>query len=401
MPQYRKPILSIESIATKTYLSGDVFPRPLSSPIIRSSTFAAKSSDELARNYMTKEVSGEFYQRFGHTSDLDLGKKMAALEGAEVATTFATGMAAISTSLLAHLPVGSHIVASEQIFEQTSAVLKWLSDERNVSVTFVDTRIVGDVASAVQPNTQVIYVETPSNPALWISDIGGIGEVAKSCGALLFVDSTFATPLVQQPISLGASLVLHSATKLISGHMDVMCGLAIGDRSVLEPIVGLKQLLGGIMDPQASWLIERSLRTLPVRAEKAFSTAHELAEYLDGTSRVKEVRYPMLKSYEGYEIASKQMSAGGSVVSFTLHGGSKSAKEFIDNLQIVQIASSLGGVETTIEIPNDLDWNDDAPAKDLIAIIDPGLIRLSVGLENSAELKADIDRALSLISSAL
>ena len=301
-------------------------------------------------------------------------------------------MAAISTALLAHLPRGSHVIAGEQIFAQTDEVLRWLQAGHGVEVTFVDTRDLEAVASALRANTRLIYLETPSNPTLRVTDIAAVCTLARKRGVMVFVDSTFATPMGQRPLNLGASLVLHSATKLLGGHMDVMGGVAAGATEVLKPICEMKRLLGGVLDPQASWLLLRGIKTLAVRSERVFASALALAELLQRSPVVGSLNYPLLPTHPDFEVASRQMSGGGGVVSFSLKGGPTAARRLLNSLRLIQIASSLGGVETLIEMPYDLDWygKDDLPLK----TVDPGLVRLSVGLEDIDDLTADLSQAL-------
>jgi methionine-gamma-lyase len=382
------------TLATRTYLDGEKQNRPLSTPISRGTIYTAPSAVEHARLY--REHTETFYQRFGHPGENELADKIAALEAAEAGLVFASGMAAISTSLLAHLPPGSHVIAAEQIFAQTEEILHWLQKGRGVDVTFLDTRDLDRVRAAFRPNTRLVYVESPSNPTLRVSDIAAICVLARERGALVFVDNTFATPMCQQPLALGASLVLHSATKLLGGHMDVMGGAAVGDADVLKPIAEMKRLLGGVLDPQASWLLLRGIKTLHVRAERVCASALAIAKLLQHAPAVRSVSYPLLPSHPDFEVASRQMSAGGGVVSFSLKGSSTAARRLLDSLNLIQIASSLGGVETVIEMPYDLDWVDVADSSAGVADRG-GLIRLSVGLEDLDEIRADLTEALDAL----
>jgi len=378
------------TLAVRTYLDGEKQNRPLSSSIVRGTAYTAPSVEEHARLY--HEGASTFYQRFGHPSEAALAEKVAALEGAESALVFASGMAAISTSLLAHLPPGSHVIAAEQIFAQTEELLRWLEDGRGVDITFIDVRDPQCVASAFRQNTRLVYLETPSNPMLRVTDIAAVSALARDHSVRVFVDSTFATPMSQRPLALGADLVLHSATKLLGGHMDVMGGVVAGAAEVLKPIYKMKRLLGGVLDPQASWLLLRGINTLHVRTERVFASAKALAELLQRSPAVECVHYPFLPTHPDFAVASRQMSAGGGVVSFSLKGGHAVARKMLNSLRLIQIATSLGGVETVIELPNDVDWHgkEDRPAE----TADRGLVRLSVGLEDLGELAADISQAL-------
>lgn len=391
MSQDQRSSMSAATLAVRTYLDGARKNRPLASSIVRGTIYTASSAEEHARLY--QEGAKTFYQRFGHPSEEELAEKVAALESAESALVFASGMAAISTTLLAHLTPGSHVIAGEQIFAQTDEVLRWLESGRGVEVTFVDTCDPRGVASALRPNTRLIYLETPCNPTLRVSDIAAVATLARERGVMVFVDSTFATPMTQKPLCLGASLVLHSATKLLGGHMDVMGGVVAGATEVLKPISEMKRLLGGVLDPQASWLFLRGIKTLAVRTERVFASARTLAEVLQRSPLVESLYYPHLPTHPDFEVASRQMSAGGGVITFSLKGGAVQARKLLNSLRLIQIASSLGGVETVIELPYDLDWY----GKDsLLEGETSGLIRLSVGLEDVAELTADLSQALKM-----
>jgi len=392
MSEDRRSGMSAATLAARTYLDGARKNRPLTSSIVRGTIYTAPSAEEHARLY--QEGANTFYQRFGHPSEEDLAEKVAALESAESALVFASGMAAISSALLAHLSPGAHVIAGEQIFAQTDEVLRWLASGRGVEVTFLDTRDLRAVASALRQNTRLIYLETPSNPTLRVSDVAAVSALARESGVMVFVDSTFATPMSQQPLRRGASLVLHSATKLLGGHMDVMGGVVAGAADVLKPIAEMKRLLGGVLDPQASWLLLRGIKTLAVRTERVFASARALAEVLQRSPLVESLYYPLLPTHPDFEVASRQMSAGGGVISFSLKAGPVQARKLLNSLRLIQIASSLGGVETVIELPYDLDWY----GKDslLVGAVNPGLIRLSVGLEDIEELTADLSQALRM-----
>lgn len=395
MGEARRSSMAAATLAVRTYLDGARKNRPLASSIVRGTIYTAPSAEEHARLY--QDGAKTFYQRFGHPSEEELAEKVAALENAESALVFASGMAAISTALLAHLPPGSHVIAGEQIFAQTDEVLRWLEAGRGVDVTFLDTRDLRGIASALRPSTRLIYLETPCNPTLRVSDITAVSALARERGVMVFVDSTFATPMGQKPLCLGASLVLHSATKLLGGHMDVMGGVVAGATDVLKPIGEMKRLLGGVLDPQASWLLLRGIKTLAVRSERVFASARALAELLQRSPLVESLYYPLLPTHPDFEVASRQMSGGGGVISFSLKGGPVQARRLLNSLRLIQIASSLGGVETVIELPYDLDWYGKDPH--LVGAVSTGLIRLSVGLEDIEDLTADLSQALQCVGS--
>lgn len=361
---------------------------PLSPPIVRATTWAAADPERHAALFLERRPT--FYQRFGSPAEARLEGFLAELEGGEEAVVFASGMAAVSTTLVAHLRAGSHLVAGSAIFEQTERLMRTLLVEMGVEVSFVDSRRVEAVAEVMRPSTRVVYVETPSNPRLHVSDVAAIAAIAKVAGAFLVVDGTFAGPALSRPLALGASLVVHSLTKSINGHSDAMGGVVIGSRADLAPIRHWKTLLGGVLDAEACWLIERGARTLPLRAERSSASALALAGRLAAHPAVEETRYPFLPADEGYAAARRQMSGGGSVVCFRLRGGVEASRRALGRLRLVPVATSLGGVESVIELPYDLDWaGDGTPAGER------GFIRLSVGLESVEELWADLEQAIT------
>ena len=379
--------------AVVTYDDGKKLNSPLSAPLLQTVTFQAASSKELGD--MFKAATPSVYTRFGHPTLAAAGEKIAALEGAEAGLVFSSGMAAISTSLLAVLRPGDHVVAQREIFGQTFTFLDRTLREFGVVTDFVPAHDAAGFERALRHNTRLVYIETPSNPLLRVADIAEKARLAHSVNALLFVDGTFASPVLQNPLFLGADLVLHSATKFLAGHSDVLCGAAAGSRVLLARIREMQVQLGGVMDPHAAWLLLRGIKTLEVRVMRQCATALRIAELLAARDEVSAVLYPWLESSPGSDIARRQMRAGGGVISFEMAGGLHAARAFVDALEIIPIATSLGGVESLIEIPYDLDFSEeelgDAAQHTGIA---PGLIRLSVGIETPEDLLADIERGL-------
>jgi methionine-gamma-lyase len=389
---YRK--LKRDTLIARTYLDGKRVNRTLSMPLYQGTVFAAASAEEHAQLYQTNQPT--FYQRFGHPNSEAVAEKVAALEGAERGLAFSSGMAAISATILTLADPQKRIVVSNQYFEQTERLLGFLNETYGVSVFAVDTTDLSAVEAAVTPDTAFVYIESPSNPHLRISDIAAISKIAGRAGKVpVIVDSTFATPYGQQPLDLGASLVIHSGTKFLSGHSDVMCGFVAGPKNLLSRIHEMQVNLGGVLDPHAAWLAERGIKTLGIRMERIGDNALRMARYLEQSELVDEVRYPLLEGSAGYAVAQRQMTHGGGVISFRVKGGNVAARSLLNALELIQIASSLGGVETTIEIPCDLDWyelvDDEAEESEFA---DPALIRISVGLEDADELIEDLAQGL-------
>lgn len=385
--------------AVKTYLDRARINRPINTPIVQSTVYQAASSAELGR--MFKQKADGVYTRFGHPTLTAVADKVAALEGAETALAFSSGMAAISTALAAHLRPGDHVVAQREIFAQTFRFLEDFMRPFGVETDYVDATRPDEVAHAVRPNSALIYIETPSNPLLKVVDIRAIASIARRSGVPLLVDSTFASPHLQNPLADGASLVLHSGSKFLGGHTDGLSGFAVGDRKRIARIKERQILFGGILDPHAAWLILRGIKTLGVRVEKQSRNALQLAQSLEGARGIRQVHYPWLQSSPWYRLARRQMRGGGGVVSFEVEGGLEAARAFVDSLQVIPIATSLGGVETTIEVPWELDFSDqelgDAASESGVT---PGLIRMSVGIEDVEDLAEDLKRGVRALAAA-
>ena len=384
--------------AVQTYSDGKKENRPLSAPILQSTNFQARSSEELGTLFRTK--SANFYTRVGHPTVAAAAEKTALLEGAEAALVFSSGMGAVTTSLLAVLTSGVHVVAQRTIFAQTFRFLDEMGRSLGIETDFVDATKTEEVAQAVRSNTALIYIESPSNPLLKVVDIRAIADIARDRNLPLFIDSTFASPFVQNPLALGATLVLHSGTKFLGGHSDIMCGVAAGDAALISRIRDTQVLLGNLLDPHAAWLLLRGLKTLGVRVQKQCDTALKVAHFLESQDGVASVSYPWLESSPYYSVAKKQMRGGGGVLSFEVKGGLKAARAFLDALELIPIASSLGGVETVIEIPYELDFSAEELGEAANETgISPGLIRLSIGIEDSSDLIEDMKRGLAALRS--
>lgn len=390
---------TLQTQAAKTYNDAQKKQRPLSVPIHQSVNFEAVSSRQLGNDFRGKS---EFvYQRFGHPTSRAAAEKIALLEEAELGLVFSSGMGAISTSLLAMAgSAGSHIVAQRAIFAQTLTFLSGPLHDLRVETTFIDARDLKQVRRSIRHNTRLIYIESPSNPLLNVTDISAVSAIAKEKDIPVMIDGTFASPYLQNPIALGASVVLHSATKFLGGHSDVLCGAAAGDRDLISKIAEMQILLGTTLDPHACWLLLRGIKTLGVRVQKQSDSALAIARFLESKDVVENVRYPWLESSPGHETARRQMRGGGGVVSFELKGGYAAARKFVDALQLIPVATSLGGVETIIEIPADLDFSEGELGDTSRGLgIASGLIRLSVGIEDLDDLLADLSLGLEAAAS--
>ncbi len=389
---------NLQTTAVRTYHDKAKQPRPLSIPIVQAVNFEAASSMQLGQDFKTG--SAFVYQRFGHPTSRAAGEKIALLEGAEAGAVFSSGMGAISTTLMALIAEsGAHVVAQRQIFAQTFTFLDVALRHFGVETTFLDVRNEDALRAAFRKNTRLLYIESPSNPMLNVVDIRRAAAIAHEHGALLLIDSTFASPFLQNPLALGADVVLHSATKFLAGHSDVMCGAVAGPAALVRKIEQMQILLGTILDPHSCWLLLRGIKTIGVRVQRQAENALALARFLHRHDAVESVEYPWLETSPSFGIAAKQMRGGGGVLTFTLKGGIESAHRFSDALELISIATSLGGVESVIEIPSDLDFSHEelGDAADETGI-PVGLIRLSVGIEDIGDLIGDVERALTAVA---
>jgi cystathionine beta-lyase/cystathionine gamma-synthase len=373
----------------------------VSTPIVHSATFSFPDLDAM-RAAQDAGAAGAFYQRYGHPTLRACEERLAALEGAETGLLFSSGMAAISAVFLASLEPGDHVVALHQSYGGTHALLEWGAQRFGWSVDLVDAREPGTWARAFTPRTRILHVESPTNPTLAIVDLEHAARLAHAHGALLTVDNTFASPVGQQPLALGADVVMHSATKSIGGHGDLLAGAVLGSAARLEGVWKARKVFGPVPDPALAWQIERSLKTLPLRVAAANATALDLATRLGAHAGVAQVFYPGLPSHPGHEIAKRQMTLGfGPVLAFEVRsqapgdGAAAAAVQTVNRLGLICHAPSLGGVESLASLPawtSHIGLGEEGRSR---AGIPEGLIRLSVGVEEAEDLWADLERALA------
>jgi methionine-gamma-lyase len=372
----------------------------LATPIYQTSTFIFDSAEQGGNRFAGKE-NGYIYSRLGNPTCTEAEDKLALLEGAEAAVATASGMGAISASLWTALKAGDHVVASDTLYGCTFALLNHGLTRFAVDVTFVDATNVENIKNALKANTKVVYLETPANPTLKINDIKKISNVAhennKDC--LVFVDNTFCTPYLQRPLEFGADVVVHSATKYLNGHGDVIAGFAAGKKEFIDQVklFGLKDMTGAVLSPFDAYLIIRGMKTLPIRMDRHCENAMKVAEFLESHPAVSKVYYPGLKSFEYYDLAKAQMSLPGAMISFELKGGVEEGVIVMNNLKLACLAVSLGDSETLIEHPASMTHSPYSPEERHAAGISDGLVRLSVGLENVEDIISDLKQSLDLI----
>jgi methionine-gamma-lyase len=366
----------------------------VSVPIYNASLYAFSDAESGGKihNY---EAEGYFYSRLGNPTTDALEKALCELEKGEDALCFASGMAAITTTILGLVQTGAHIVVPESHYATTGAFLNFLNENFGVETTFVDAAKAENYKLAAREKTSIFYIETPANPTLQITDIVEVARIAREKNIVTVADNTFATPFNQNPLVLGVDLVVHSATKYLGGHSDLSAGAIVGNREIVDKIRhSTMTLFGGCLAPNTAWLVLRGIKTLALRMEKHNSNAEKIAGFLDGHAKVKTVFHPSLATHRNHEVAKKQMRGSGGMISFDV-GSIEAGKTFLNNLKLVAIATSLGGVESVAQHSASM-TNANTP-KDLRekAGITDGLIRFSVGIENADELIADLENALS------
>jgi methionine-gamma-lyase len=363
-------------------------------PIYQTATFRYDTVEEGAR-LGAETGPGYFYTRWGNpTTDL-FEQKMALLEGGEAALATSSGMAAIATAVMSLLRAGDHVVAPKAVYQATFGLFDAVLPGYGVEATFLDDPDVGAYERALRPNTRLLYIETPNNPLLGVIDIAGVVALARARGARTVADNTFATPYNQTPIALGVDLVCHSATKYLGGHHDVTAGVIVGSRDLIRGCVKTMRIFGGVLDPFAAYLLVRGLMTLGLRMERHNASALALARHLAGHPKVARVHYPGLPGHPRHTVAARQMARGfGGMLSLEIRGDVAAGARCVEALRVAKLAVSLGGVSTLVTHPASTTSVNMPREVRLAAGIADGLIRVSVGVEDLADLIADVDQAL-------
>jgi cystathionine gamma-synthase len=365
-------------------------------PVFGSSTFAYDSLDEW-QAVATGRLRGHIYSRNSNPTLAVLEQKMAELDGTEAAAAFATGMAAISSALMALLGQGQRVVSIRDSYGGTNVLFEEFLPRYGIQVSLCDTTDFEQAEDEISKGCDVVYLETPTNPTLKIVDIQRLCSAARGVGAVTITDNTFATPFNQRPASLGSDLVLHSATKFLSGHSDVLAGLVSGRAELVKKVHHFREIAGATLSPEGAYAVLRGMKTLGLRMARHNSNAQVIAEYLLRHPKVEHVLYPGLTSHPGHDIARQQMSGFGGVLSFVPTGGDSALPVVLDALRLAQRAAHLGGVATTAgppKVTSHVEMTEEERAR---AGIPENLIRYSVGIEDAADLMADLDQALSLI----
>lgn len=371
--------------------------RALSTPIFLSSTFAFKDADEGAAIF-AGEVDGYVYTRLGNPTVAAFENEIAYLEGAEAGLAFSSGMAATATTILALTKVGDNIVASDTLYGGTHSLFAENFPRIGVEVRDVVANDVRNIEKAIDDKTRAIFIETPANPTMVVIDIEACAKIAKSKGVQLIVDNTFSTPYYQNPLELGASIVMHSATKYIGGHGDTVAGVVAGSKEFIHTLRGeFLRDWGGCISPFNAWLLLRGLKTLPVRMDKHSENAMEIAQFLSYHPKIEKVMYPGLRTHPQHELAKRQMRGFGGMISFLVKGGREAGKILMDNVELCTLAVSLGDVDTLIQHPASMTHSTYSPEELESAGISESLVRISVGLEDIDDIVADLKQALKKI----
>lgn len=367
---------------------------PLITPIYQTSTFEVTDLEQQARATHTDM----FYTRYGNPTHTVAESAIAELEGADAALLFASGMSAITTSILALVNSGDHIVAQRDIYGgATKFLTQWLP-KFGVETTLVDTTDYEQHAKAIRPNTKILYLESPTNPTLRVVDLKRVAALARKHNLITLIDSTFSTPINCRPIEFGIDLVMHSGTKYFAGHSDLICGIVAGRRDLIDTIHATRTTLGCNMDPHAAWLLLRGIRTLAVRVQRQNENALLVAQFLKSHAKVRSVSYPFLEGHPQRALAMEQMRGGGGVLSFEVDGSGQDACRFAEALQLFTLAPSLGGVDSLVTIPVITSHSMISPEERAKMGVSDQMVRLSVGVENVQDLIADLDQAFAAVS---
>jgi len=341
---------------------------------------------------------GFIYTRIGNPTIEALENKLSDLENGTGAVVFASGMGAVSTLYVATLKAGDHMIGSEAMYGPSRAIMESFFKDFGVESTFVDTADIDQIKNAIKPNTKLIYVESPTNPTMVLTDIKAVSDLAHQHNILMAVDNTFSSPYLQKPLDLGADIVLHSLTKFINGHADIVGGALIAnDADLYARLRKVMVYFGANMDPHQAYMVIRGVKTLSLRMERAVENAIKVAEFLENHPKIAWIKYPGLKSFPQYDLAQKQMKMPGAMISFGVKGGFDAGKVLMDNVKLCLLAVSLGGVETLIQHPASMtNAAMSKDAREAVGITDE-LIRFAVGIENVEDIIADLDQALAKI----
>ena len=385
----------LETKAIRTQMERSQFMEH-STPLHLTSSFVFEDAEEM-RAAFAEEKERNIYSRFTNPNTSELVEKVADMEGAEDGVSFATGMGAVFGTFAALLNSGDHIVSARAVFGSTHTLFTKFLPKWNIETSYFNVEEIDTIEALIQPNTKIIYAESPTNPGVAILDLAYLGEVAKKNNLILVIDNCFATPYLQQPIKFGADIVIHSATKLIDGQGRVLGGVTVGRKVLIREIYLFARNTGSALSPFNAWVLSKSMETLPVRVDRHCQTALTIAEFLEDHPKVNWVKYPFLKSHPQYALAKKQMSQGGSIIAFEVKGGLPAGQRFFDSIKLLSLSSNLGDSRTIVTHPAST-THSKLSLKDREAVgITDGMVRLSIGLEHPEDIQNDLAQALEKI----
>lgn len=364
-----------------------------SNPVYLTSSYVFEDAEDM-RSSFAEEKERNIYSRYSNPNTSEFIEKVCQMEGAEAGFAFASGMAAVFSTFATLLESGDHIVSCRSVFGSTHTLFTQILPKWDISHSYFKIDEIEKIPELIQPNTRIIYAESPTNPAVDILDLAQLGELARAHNCLLLIDNCFATPYLQQPIKYGADLVIHSGTKLMDGQGRVLAGITLGKAELIDRIYRFARVTGPALSPFNAWVLSKSLETLAVRVDKHCENAFELARFLEAHTKVNWVKYPFLPSHPAYELAKKQMKSGGCVVAFDVKGGLEAGRRFFDSIQWLSLSANLGDTRTIVTHPASTTHSKLSPEERAESGITDGLVRVSVGLEGIEDIKADIDQAL-------
>ena len=384
----------IETKVIRTQIARSQFSEH-SNPLYLTSSFVFEDAEDMRASF-ADEKERNIYSRYSNPNTSEFIKKVCEMEGAEHGYAFASGMSAVFSTFAALLNSDDHVISSQSIFGSTQTFFNTILPKWNISTSYFKLEQVDSIESLIQPNTKVIYAESPTNPAVDILDLKRLAEIAKRHHLIFIVDNCFATPYLQQPIKFGADLVIHSATKLMDGQGRVLGGATVGSANLIQKIYLFARNTGPALSPFNAWVLSKSLETLPVRVDKHCDNAFKVARFLESHSNVNFVKYPFLKSHPQYEIAKKQMKLGGTVVAFEIKGGIDAGRNFLNSIKLLSLSANLGDTRSIVTHPASTTHAKLSEDDRLQTGITGGLVRISVGLEHIEDIINDLTQALEL-----
>ena len=362
-------------------------------PLYLTSSFVFEDAEDMRASF-AEEKERNIYSRYSNPNSSEFIEKVCQMEGAEHGFAFASGMAAVFSTLAALLDSGDHVLSARSIFGSTHSLFTNFFPKWNIDHTYFKTDELQDIEKLITPRTKLIYAETPTNPGVDVLDLEELGKIAKRNNLILVIDNCFASPYLQQPIKFGADLVIHSGTKLMDGQGRVLAGITVGNAKLMDKVYRFSRITGPALSPFNAWVLSKSLETLAVRVDRHCENALKLAEYLEGNEKVNWVKYPFLKSHPMHEVAKKQMKAGGCVVAFEVKGGLEAGRTFFDSIKLLSLSANLGDSRTIVTHPASTTHSKlSAEERSAVGISD-GMVRISVGLEHIDDIIADIEQAL-------